>query len=836
GSPATELSDQFSFSVALYEALYGTRPFSGRTIEDIRKSIDSGQTAEPKGRTVDVPSRLRRALVRGLAAKPEDRYPSMDAMLSELAKSTAGRRRYLAVAGLALVGIAAGVVAVKATISEPAAAPACADADERLRGVWSPERRAELARAFEGAQGFEGFAAEVDGYLLSWRKTYQHSCKVAQADRDREADHLVTLDCLLRRRDSLDSMLRVFADSDDAALDNAVMAAASLPPIISCADAKSLRSGVQPPATKAQVDEVARIRAVVDEVEVLGKALRLQNARDKARQAVSDAREVEYPPVLAEALVARADEISDVEPKEAIKLIEEAVLVAEEAGYDHMRAKGLVRLFAVQSRASTDHNMLDQLARRAESAVQRFGRDDSLLGQLRLLRAREDMKRGKLQSAEKLYEEALAIYQRVHGPEDLKVVDVYKGLARVASMRGNWEAAVAHQESALAIEKKHHPTSHPRVVLQVERLARTYTGLGDHERARRLMEATASFWATTRGKDLVEAALGEDSGKSAARKTVRGKVVDSAGRPVAGADVVAGKLVVADGLYLTSRSGGIVEARLRVARTTSADDGTFALDVADDADLFLAAEHADRGRSVPPEKAPISEGKPSARPFRLELRPFGRLEGRAEGADELPPGTTLYAGLVASRGSGVPLAQVVARKGEFNFGRLPAGRYVLRLVRANQDASNVESTEVEIRPGETTRTDVKLTATGQRIEVLVKLKGGGQVTASQVLLVEGEFDIERGGKAANTKLLSEPRLRSAFTNRSQPAVFSGVAPGQYSVCVVPLAGDVADRDFMKAVQDNIEDVEIHCQPTAVSSQSPTAVVVEVEGAYAPPAR
>ena len=151
----------------------------------------------------------------------------------------------------------------------------------------------------------------------------------------------------------------------------------------------------------------------------------------------------------------------------------------------------------------------------------------------------------------------------------------------------------------------------------------------------------------------------------------------------------------------------------------------------------------------------------------------------------------------------------------------------------DQIASDYDTTEVEIRPGETSRAELEVSSKGQRLEVLVKLKGGGEVTSSQVLLMEGDFKIERGGEAASAKLLAESRFRSVFTNRSKPAVFTGVAPGRYSVCVVPLAGDIADPDFGKAVMDNIEQVKIHCEPTEVAAD-PKAVVVEVDSAYRPP--
>src|SRR5262249_9421532 len=84
-TPVDERADQFAFCVALYEALYGEGPFAGEDDEELRKNVLLGNV-RPEPRKAAVPSRLRRLLIRGLAVRREDRYPSMDALLAELAR------------------------------------------------------------------------------------------------------------------------------------------------------------------------------------------------------------------------------------------------------------------------------------------------------------------------------------------------------------------------------------------------------------------------------------------------------------------------------------------------------------------------------------------------------------------------------------------------------------------------------------------------------------------------------------------------------------------------------------------------------------------------------
>jgi serine/threonine protein kinase/WD40 repeat protein len=85
GKKADYRADQFSFCVALYEALYGARPFPGDTEEELFVSVFRGQVAPPPPDR-RVPNWVRRVLLKGLETKRDNRHPSMDVLLEELEK------------------------------------------------------------------------------------------------------------------------------------------------------------------------------------------------------------------------------------------------------------------------------------------------------------------------------------------------------------------------------------------------------------------------------------------------------------------------------------------------------------------------------------------------------------------------------------------------------------------------------------------------------------------------------------------------------------------------------------------------------------------------------
>ena len=81
GERGDEKSDQFSFCVALYEALYGERPFAGDDMLSISVNVTTEQLRPlPKDR--GVPAWVRRVILRGLRSTASDRWDSMAALIA----------------------------------------------------------------------------------------------------------------------------------------------------------------------------------------------------------------------------------------------------------------------------------------------------------------------------------------------------------------------------------------------------------------------------------------------------------------------------------------------------------------------------------------------------------------------------------------------------------------------------------------------------------------------------------------------------------------------------------------------------------------------------------
>ncbi len=305
--PLDARADQFSFCLALWEALAGERPFAGDTYDELRDNVRAGRLREPP-RGADLPARIRKILERGLAVSRDARHPDMEALLAALDRDpVAGRRRALVAAGVLAL---AGVAALGLWRRSPAAL--CHGGDARLGGVWDGATKDRVRAAFASTgkpyaeDTYRRVEQALDERARAWTTMYTDSCEATHARGEQSAALLdLRTACLERRRSEMGALTTLLARGPDGeVLDRAAAASLALGGLSPCADAAALAAAIPPPADAAARARVDGLRSRLAEITALDDAGKYQDALALALPLVGEARATGYAPVEAEALLA----------------------------------------------------------------------------------------------------------------------------------------------------------------------------------------------------------------------------------------------------------------------------------------------------------------------------------------------------------------------------------------------------------------------------------------------------------------------------------------------------------------------------------------------------
>ena len=443
GAPPDGRADQFSFCVALFEALYGVRPFPGKSLGELERAILDGQRL--RARRKGVPSPVRRALARGLAFDAAARFDSMDALLAAMQPS---RRVAPALAVAALVAVATIGGVLGATHWRADRTRMCGGGADKVETVWNAARRAAVAAALGGGKAggdrVRRVVAALDDYSGRWVRAYTDACEATHV-RGEQSEALLDLrmQCLDERRKDADELVRML-ERDRELGDKAVQAVQSLPPVAACADVAALeRPRPAPAAAHAELEEARRLVAR-GRVEL--NATRCADARGHLDEAMKQARALDDPALAARAalFLARAQRCLGDQVRARTTMIDGAVLAArahDEVELTFLAAQA-VELDAQEAEfADAQHwaELADEAA--AHSNGDPHAEADRLYGRA-ILEWRQD----HLAAAVELHRRAARFYELDDGPE----YDRLRNLGQLASVLGNMgrfaEAAPLHRQ------------------------------------------------------------------------------------------------------------------------------------------------------------------------------------------------------------------------------------------------------------------------------------------------------------------------------------------------------------------------------------------------------
>jgi eukaryotic-like serine/threonine-protein kinase len=505
GAKADARTDQFSFCVALWEALYGQRPFPGDSLVQLSRDIAQGKLREPPADS-RVPSWLKKALQRGLRATPEDRHASMDALLTELTRD----RRVFSTKVLVLAGV--GVVALTAALGFRASrgAPrACRGAERELAGVWDGGRKDAVRGALmrSGApwaqQTWQHVHDELDRWSHRWVSMHVEACEATRVRGEQSGELLdKRMLCLSRQLQEVRSLTSELARADLAAASRAAESVTALPNVQACADIAGLMSREGVPNDPAIRGKIEKVHGALADAMALRKVQKFARALDVAGAAVIEARALKHRPTEAEALLelGRVQQAAGEIPA-AAQSFEEAAWIAEASREDGVAAEAGVDLVYLAGYVAGNPPVARMWSRIAESALSREGGNPAIQARLMKNNALTLVYESRYADGLAELRKALELTESVFGPDHLEVADFAYRVGALLSYLGEADEALQYHQRALKIRQDKLGPAHPDVA---KSLANVATILGTQGKDG---EALGAFH---KALEVSERALGKD--------------------------------------------------------------------------------------------------------------------------------------------------------------------------------------------------------------------------------------------------------------------------------------------------------------------------------------
>ncbi len=482
GEPATEKSDQFSFCVSLYEALYGQPPFDGTSLLALTYAVTQGRVRDPPPGSA-VPAAVLQIVMRGLSVDPSKRFASMPALLAALERTLERRKIpwFVGVGVAAMIGVA-GFTAASLRPGEDA----CAAAAGELVGLWD----AGTAEAVHGGLLATGvpFAEDtwtrvrprLDAYAQALSSMRVDACRAHEEGRSSMRLFDMRTACLDQRRTSLATFVTILKQADVEVVGNAAAAAAAPPAARGPGAPPGPPRRAAPPPGAGAAAPVADVRAVLAEAqahESAGQATRgleLVEALDLAG--------LDYKPALAEVALRRGSLLSEVgRHPEADAELTRGLGPALASGHDIVAATIATRRDFV--RAARLQHAREVLAEAPAVAglverIERYEQGMALRGDhLNNLGIAHAML-GHQQDAERHFAESIDVRTAALGADDPQVVYALGNLGLTLLQGDDFAEATRRLRSAFLAAESSLGPKHPHVALLAINLGTGHLALG----------------------------------------------------------------------------------------------------------------------------------------------------------------------------------------------------------------------------------------------------------------------------------------------------------------------------------------------------------------------
>ena len=496
-------SDQFSFCAALYEALFEARPFEGESLPHLVTEVKAGRMRPIPGNT-RVPKWLGEVVRQGLDVDPQQRHPSMAAVLTRLDRGRGrGRTWVYAIAAALTVTAAVGI-----TLAATSEQRRCRSGKKKIAQTWNPERSETIAAAYAAlplpyaAATWAKAPPQLDDFAERWSTAYYEACAATRIDGQQSGQRLdQRMDCLSVAQAHLGSLLTEFESPDEVLVERTLSALKDLPKPEDCAESQTLEAHDVDPALR---ETAVAARSALAESEARVAAGRYPAAIESAERGQALIAEVELPLLegeLLQQLGASKWRMGELDEAEAA--YREGLLAAGRAQEHRLVAGILLDVFFI---VGVERNKIDEalvLGDLAEVSVLAAGDDAQLRYSYEDRIAMLLRKAGRYSDAEVHHRRAIEVARQAEAG-DKTITVLYSNLGNTLYRMGEYAESREVAQTALDAAIRVYGEEHPETAKDWVGLGRACAELGDQACRREAFGKSLDIRRRTLGPDHPE--------------------------------------------------------------------------------------------------------------------------------------------------------------------------------------------------------------------------------------------------------------------------------------------------------------------------------------------
>jgi tetratricopeptide (TPR) repeat protein len=492
-------SDQFSFSVTLYRALYGQPPFVYTGLTTYLEAL--GNPPRPPPPKTRVPRWIHEIILRGMAFEPSERFPSMTELLAALERDPTRRRRgwTAAAAGLGLVALAT----VGWVRYERALHAECRVGETLIAATWGPDARVRVGAgivatgvplASEDAARTE---AALDAYAAGWAAVHRSASEATLLSGQETAATLKgRLACLEGEREELGALVDDLAHADPAVARHAISAAYALASPQTCLEPSAARTVTSAAETPERAVRLTALRRAVAEAEAHRMTGKTDEALSTATRALADARDLSHRQSEAELLLLIAACKRETEDDAAARIAyEEAFAACEAAANDSLAAIAAATVSLELGDSLADARGAERWLAIAKGIREREGHDDRadaeiLEAELSLL-----ARTGRADRTLALRARLIELLPHIYGASHPRLASAIANRANELVMIGQYARAIEDYRTSIAMQEHVFGPDVPMLSIYYNNLGSALTEAGQYDAARGALDHALSLVA-----------------------------------------------------------------------------------------------------------------------------------------------------------------------------------------------------------------------------------------------------------------------------------------------------------------------------------------------------